>query len=133
MHPSSLISPALTILNNPPQLRLNHNPHRLRLRNHTPTQPLQTQPTQPQLRLLDLRNLIHMLKADRLPHNPIVIPSPLQLALLHLHPCRHQQQVRRRRRAELEVEAAVWPHGDARGDRDPGLDVRRAGVELLRG
>jgi hypothetical protein len=47
--------------------RLWHNDHSQtpRLTHHTPRNTLQAQPTQPRLRVLNLRNLIHMLQAHR--------------------------------------------------------------------
>lgn len=42
-----------------------------------------------------------------------------------------EEQRRRGRRAQREVEAAVGPDCDARGDRGARVVVRSAGVELL--
>lgn len=44
--------------------RNNLDPNTSSLCNHTPTQPLKTQPTQSHLSLLDPRNLINMLQTD---------------------------------------------------------------------
>lgn len=49
----------------PSRLRHNHDAQAPRLPNHTPRNPLQAQPTQSRLTMLDLRNLIHMLQTDR--------------------------------------------------------------------
>jgi len=72
-----------------------------------------------------------MLQADR-PHRLMARRiRALQLPLLQLHIRCLQEQVRRRRRAELEVERAVRTDGDARGNGRSGDEVRGAGVEFL--
>jgi hypothetical protein len=88
-----LRTPSLPILTSTPLLfpssipfphsRFNSNTNSLRLRNNTLTNALQTQPTQPQLTLLNLRNLINMLQTNR-PYNFIQMP-PLQLPLNRFH------------------------------------------------
>jgi len=111
--------------------RHNRNSHRLRRRNNTPRQRLQRQPAQPQLALLNLRNLIRMLQTNHAHAlTPWIIRS-LQLALLLLHTRGPQKQIRCRRRADLEVKAAVWAHRYARWDGDAWCDVCSAGIEFL--
>lgn len=72
-----------------------------------------------------------MLQANRPYRLMARVIRALQLPLLELHIRCLQEQVRRRRRAELEVERAIRPDGDARGDRGSGDEVRGAGVEFL--
>ena len=60
------------------------------------------------------------------------IHRPLQLRLADRRTRRSEEEVRRRGRAQLEVEGAVGTDGYAGGDGDADGHVRGSGVELLR-
>jgi hypothetical protein len=112
-----------------PALRLNSNAHRLCRRNNTLAYSLQAQPTQSQLSLLNLRNLIDMLQTNR-SHN-LITTRTLQLPLLQFYPRRIQQQPTRCRSPDLEVKGSVGSDGYPGWDGNSGDHVCCAGVEFL--
>lgn len=136
-------------------LRHNNNSQAPRLPYNTPCNPLQTQPAQPRLAVLNLRNLIDMLQGHcphraqhRIPnrrttrarlallaivvvHRPRHIPSAADLALCWRNARGAEEEGCSGWCAQLEVEGAVGADGDARGDRSAGVVVGGAGVELL--
>lgn len=127
-----LPSPSAFILLLPiPFLSNDLNTNTLRLRNNRLTQSLQRQSRQSQLRMLDLRDLINMLQRH-LSHKLLPRASgTLQLSLANWCGGGVQEHIGGVRGAQLEVETAIWAHGDAGWDWDAGCDVSGASVEFL--
>ena len=97
--------------------RNNVNPDTPRLRNHTPTQSLQTQSTQPPFPLFYPRNFMHMLQAD-LPYGLLTrLHRPFQFALAFFDPRGLEEKVGGGWCTDLKVKGSVWADGYAAGDR----------------
>lgn len=154
--PTTLFIPPLSLRTI--TLRHNHHTYTPRLRDHALDQALQRHALQPALALLDLRNLVHVLQADRAhrprravaPHLDVLPGAGLAAGALgvvagaghvagaadlvplgRLDAGGGEEQRRGGRGAQLEVEGAVGADGDAGGDGGARVVVRGAGVEFL--
>lgn len=99
--------------------RNNGNPTTPRLGNDTATQPFQTQATQPHLPLLDLGNLIDMFERDLAHHLFPRIHRAANLPFALLDAGRLQQEIRRRRRPQLEMKTPIRSYRYPRRNRYP--------------